>query len=49
MEEGEFENISLSKIFMVLKIGIKGLEKELVLDFLSIFPIFTCSILGSSD
>ena len=35
MGEGEFESLtSLSKIFMVLKIRIKELEKRLVLDFL---------------
>ena len=50
MGEGKFESLtSLLKIFMVLKIGIKELEKGLVLDFLPIFPIFTCPILGSSD
>ena len=50
MGDGEFEYLtSLSKIFMVLKIGIKELEKGLFLDFLPIFPVFTCPILGSSD
>ena len=43
MEEGEFENISLLEIFMVLKIGIKGLEKELVIDFFVYFSYFYLS------
>ena len=50
MGEGKFESLtSLLKIFMVLKIGIKELEKELVLDYLLIFPAFTCPNLGSSN
>ena len=50
MGDGEFEYLtSLSNVFMVLKIGIKELEKGLFLDFLPIFPVFTCPILGSSD
>ena len=46
MGDGEFEYLtSLSKIFMVLKIGIKELEKGLFLDFLPIFPVLPVQFL----